>query len=156
MSHEKTNTKIFMPETSHIGTKILFVMTLVLAFLLIFLYISDRGKEGAVQRFKALSDGIVATMPMQAYLTNYYSEHKSWPDGAAVLEAVAVDQPASVKSISVGADGVITLMFTDMVHEGGLIHLKPLTKEGASVKWSCEGENLPEDVLPKQCILIAN
>ena len=151
-----TPIKVNVPETHHMAPKILFVMFVVLGCLLVVLFITDRGKEEAIRKYEALVSGVQATMPLQAYLMQYHGEHQNWPDGASALQAVSLDLPQSVRGIAVAEDGTITLTYTEVVHDGGKMHLKPRVDGSGRIMWTCLGEALPEKVLPVECSLIKN
>ncbi|MGL4667375.1 MAG: pilin [Saezia sp.] len=150
--HEKI--KVHMPETSHMATKILFVMVVALGCLLVVFFIMDKGREEVIQRYEALAAGIVSTLPLQSYLMQYHAEHQSWPQADAALQAVEVTLPESVRAIHVDEQGMVTLTYTDKVQDGAQVYLKPLVAENGRIKWACLGEGLPEEILPKECSLI--
>lgn len=157
MSNEKNDhekIKVHMPETSHMAIKILFVMIVVLGFLLIALFIMDKGREEVIQKYEALAAGIVSTLPLQNYLTQYHYEHQSWPASDAALQAAEVKKPESVKAVAVSEDGTVIITYTGAVHDGGEVHLKPAVAENGKIKWSCLGKGIPEDILPSECQLI--
>lgn len=152
--NDQKKINVHMPETNDKALKTLFIMLVVFSGLLITFFVMDKGREETVQKFEALRDGIVATMPLQHYLTQYRSENQTWPQENAALQAVGVQLPESVKTLVVEADGTVTLTYTDAVHDGGKVHLKPQVEEGGRVRWLCLGENLPEDILPQECSLL--
>jgi len=98
-----------------------------------------------------VTEGFNLAASAKTAVADYYSANNVLPsDNASVGLPTSTDiTGASVKSVAVGANGVITIVYNDKVDDGKNITLTPTTGT-ASMSWACSGD-LPVKLRPSNC-----
>jgi hypothetical protein len=81
-------------------------------------------------------------------VTVYRTRYGKWPSGSEEMKPAKY--PPSVKSISVEADGRISVALTPAPVADKSLILIPLEKQGVFV-WTCSGEGISKAYLPDKC-----
>ena len=102
-----------------------------------------------------VSEGLSLAAGAKAAVTEYYASNGAWPTSntqAGIANATDI-KGNSVTSVTVGADGAITVDFDDTKVATGTIALTPTANAG-SVSWKCaatSGAALASKYLPAEC-----
>ena len=82
-----------------------------------------------------------------------YAETGTFPgdNAAAGIAAAGTINGQYVTSVTVGADGVITILFAAPAVESGHSVLLTPTANGGSTSWACSSTDIPAEHLPNTC-----
>ena len=85
-------------------------------------------------------------------VTEFYSSNNSFPtsNAAAGLPVANTITGNTVKSVTVGTGGAITVVVNDKVTDNATLILSP-SASGGSVLWSCKGGDLDAKFRPSEC-----
>lgn len=101
-----------------------------------------------------VSEGLSLAGGAKAAVTEYHSNNNDWPtdNAAAGLASASSIKGNAVTSVTVGASGVITVLFNDKIVTGGSKLTLTPTEESGSYTWKCEkGDNMEDKYLPAEC-----
>lgn len=99
-----------------------------------------------------VSEGLSLAGGAKTSVTEYYSSNNKFPtnNGEAGLADASTIKGNAVKSVGVGASGVITVTFNDKVNADSTVILTPTAASG-SVKWGCTKGTLDKKWRPSEC-----
>ncbi|MDP5208999.1 pilin [Microbulbifer sp. 2205BS26-8] len=103
-----------------------------------------------------VSEGLALASGAKAAVQEYYSSQGAWPatNSAAGLDSAAKIKGNAATSLTVGANGVISVTFNSKVAgtSANTLQLVP-TDEGGSIAWACSGSGttINDKYLPARC-----
>ncbi|MEJ7136842.1 pilin [Amphibiibacter pelophylacis] len=107
-----------------------------------------------------VSEGLTLASAAKTGVTEYYTSNNKLPTSNSDVGLPEANKivGTAVKSVGVGANGVITVTFNDKVATDATLTLTPdVTTSTGSIAWKCRagassGTNaLPQSVLPAEC-----
>ena len=99
-----------------------------------------------------VSEGLSLAGGAKAGVTELYSSNGRWPasNASAGLALAASITGNSVRSVAVGANGVITITYNTKANAGSTIIMTP-TDSAGSVTWVCNTGTMPAKYRPSNC-----
>ena len=106
----------------------------------------DYTKRGRVTEGLALASGA------KTAVTEYHASNNAFPSSNTDvgLAPAASITGNSVTSVTVEANGVVTIAYNSKVEDGKTIKLTPTATTGG-IKWSCTGGDLNKNFRPTEC-----
>ncbi len=101
-----------------------------------------------------VSEGLALASGAKNSVTDFYTSTNRLPGSnpSAGISAAASITGNAVTSVSVGANGIITITYNDKVATGTpTIFMSPNTASGGSVVWTCTGGNVDNKFRPANC-----
>lgn len=102
-----------------------------------------------------VSEGLSLAGAAKTGVSEYYGSQAAWPgsNAAAGIGAAASINGNAVTSVTVGANGTITVVYNAKVAGSGAtasLLLQP-SDAGGSIKWDCTGGDVPSKLKPSNC-----
>ena len=99
-----------------------------------------------------VSEGLNLASTAKNGVVDFYQTNNSFPadNTAAGIAAPNTITGNAVKSVAVGASGVITITYNTTVSSGSTIILTPTT-QGGSITWACSGGDIRDEWRPANC-----
>ena len=101
-----------------------------------------------------VSEGMNLAASAKSAVTEYFTSQAVLPktNAEAGLPAKAAITGNAVKSVEIGADGIITVVFNAKVDDGKTLVLTPDTTTNAgSITWTCSAGTVDDKYLPANC-----
>lgn len=99
------------------------------------------------------SEGMSLAAGAKSSVSEYWATEGAWPTSNAQsgLDATPTNISGNaVTSVSVGANGVVTVTFNSKVQNNGTLLLTPTGTSG-SIKWNCQGGTVASQYRPTTC-----
>jgi type IV pilus assembly protein PilA len=99
-----------------------------------------------------VSEGLELAASAKTGVAEYYGTNNAWPttNALAGLATATNITGNAVRSVGVGANGVITVTYRTQVGAGATILLTPTDSSG-SVTWNCTGGTVSDKYKPANC-----
>lgn len=101
-----------------------------------------------------VSEGLSLAGGAKAAVTEYHSNFNDWPadNAKAGLASSTAITGNAVKSVQVGAQGIITVTFNNTVKDNATLILTPTVDQAAgSYEWDCTKGDLDTKYRPAEC-----
>ena len=98
-----------------------------------------------------VTEGLSLANGLKTAVSEFQASRNQWPTSNGDLGVGNDLSGASVKSVSVGDKGEITVTFNAKVGDGETLTLKPDLLQSGGISWKCTGGSLATAYRPTEC-----
>lgn len=97
-----------------------------------------------------VTEGLSLATSLKTAVSEFASSNGIWPTSNASAGLATAITGVAVTSVSIGANGVITVTFNALVNTGSTIDLIPSSSSGG-FSWTCNAGSLAINLRPSSC-----